>query len=400
MRINFKVTLIVFFIILLSVMLVRYEKRATKRHYCDFRVYYHTAQTFLNKGDIYFRDKEEVTPFKYSPFFAFLSCPLGLFPVKHAAMLFFIINFLSTFGLFYLSRKLFIDKPLDSKSAFFLYFLTALFAGRFILQVWDSGQINIIMYALVVLSLFLFSKGKDILGAIFLSTAILFKYTPALFIPYLILRKKNRAALWTIVFTMLWLIVPAGYVGFEKEFQYLTSWLPSISQTSLDMGSYADFKNQSFYSMFIRFLSPTEYSVNVLSLNFFQAKFLGFLGSLLLYVLAVLPKKNASPEQSKYDLALLFICLPLFNPNAWMINFAALVVPYMVLIYYLMQRGKKDFFVFICVGAAFILTSLMSQDIVGNDLENWATELSCVTVGALFLFMALVKLKFLNNKKI
>jgi len=400
MRINSKFILIVFLIVLFSGLLARHLQRAGKRNYCDFRVYYHTAQVFLNKGDIYLRDKEEITPFKYSPFFAFLVCPLGFISIKSAAALFFAINFLATIALLYWSKKLLIDEPLGSLKTFFLYFLTVLFTGRFILQVWDSGQVNIIMCALVVMSLYSFSKQKDILGALLLSLALLFKYTPAIFIPYLIFKRRFKAVGFIAIFTVLYLMLPALYVGAEKAFEYLCSWIPSVISTSLDQSSYIDFKNQSIYSMIIRFFSPTEYHVNFLQLNFFQAKILGYAVAFILYLTAFIRSSQRTSKEDYYDVALLFICLPLFNPNAWMINFVALIFPYMALMYYLMKTSRKNFFIIACVALAFILTSWMSEDLVGNALESFAEVVSSVTVGTLFLYAALVKLKFFNNRKV
>ena len=79
------------FVVLLvfAVLLVRYLDRVPKRHYCDFRVYHHAAQDFLAGKDLYFRESMDITPFKYSPFFALLVAPLGFLPIKAAAAVFF-----------------------------------------------------------------------------------------------------------------------------------------------------------------------------------------------------------------------------------------------------------------------------------------------------------------------
>ena len=44
--------------------------------------------------------------------------------------------------------------------------------------------------------------------------------------------------------------------------------------------------------------------------------------------------------------------------------------------------------------ASFVFTSFPNQELVGNALENFFDTCSTVTVGALFLVAALVKLKF------
>ena len=161
-----------------------------------------------------------VTPFKYSPFFAFCFVPLGVLPPSNQ---------------------------------FWLYGLGVVCVLRFIFLNWDSGQVVILMAVLVLGALASLSKGKNAWAGAFLAAATLIKYTPVIFLPYLIVRKQYKAVLWTLVFGAVWLLLPVLVVGFQKEMAYLASWIPSIMQTSLDQGSLTDGKNQSLISMVLRF---------------------------------------------------------------------------------------------------------------------------------------------------
>jgi hypothetical protein len=198
---------------------------------------------------------------------------------------------------------------------------------------------------------------------------------------------------WTLVFAVIWLSIPALAVGVHKEIAYLLSWIPSIMETSLDMLSYTDTKNQALFSMVIRFFSDCGQGVNVLHLTFEQGKALGYALAAFLYLSVFIPPKGKLRDQ-KLDYALLFCFLPLFNPNGWILNFVALVVPYMFLIAYLIEVKWKDLFVAACVVAGFMATSLMAQDVVGNDMQNRGELFSNVTIGTLLLVIALLKLKF------
>ena len=373
-------------------MLARYLERVPKRHYCDFRVYHHAAQVFLQRGDIYTQDDPEITPFKYSPFFAFLVSPLGLLPIKDAAGLFFILNFIFTALMFRGARKLCMGDSAPPRQVMLVYALSLFLVARYILLVWDSGQVPILICGLVLMGLYMFFKGKDVHAGALIAAAVLFKYLPALFIPYFIARKKFRAAGLTCLFIGLWLVLPALYAGWDTAVRYLGSWLPSIISTSLDHASYFDFKNQSLISMILRTLSPSELGVNILSLDFRAALMLAYAACILLYCLALIPA--GKKDTRLVDAGLLFAFMPLFNPNGWMLNFSALAFPYILLLNHLRLTRWRDRFVLACVALSFVFTSVLNQEVAGDTVENFAEAHSFVTIGALLVVVALLKLKF------
>lgn len=389
----------------------RFLHRSPKRQYCDFRAYHHVAQNFVLGEPLYVRQSMEVLPFKYSPFFALLVSPLGFLPLGPAATLFFIINFIATILLFFLSRKICIHGPPLPRQAFWTYFLSVMFMARFIVYVWDSGQVNIVMCVLVLTGLYLSQQRKDVAASLLLAASVLFKYMPALFLPYFIARKRWKAAFLTFLFLLVLLFLPvlAGGGGVRKNISDLAAWLPSIVNSSLDAGSYLNFKNQSLFSMVLRFTTYSAHPVNVLDLSFAQALKTSYVCAFLLYLLVLLPARSVKSSVSTgtagrrdtttLDYGMIFICMALFNPNGWMTNFVALAFPYVLLVSYLIRVKGRDGFVLTLVVLSFILTSWMSQDIVGNRIENLSEMFSCVTLGALFLMAALVKLKFGSMEK-
>ncbi|MFA6281665.1 MAG: glycosyltransferase family 87 protein, partial [Candidatus Omnitrophota bacterium] len=148
-------------VIVFIALFFRYMHRAPKRHYCDFRVYHATAQRFAAKEDIYSRPDESITPFKYSPTFALITSPLSLVPIKPASLIFFSINFVLLIIICRFSKKLIVKRGLTFKESVFFYFFPILFTSRFILSVFDSGQVNIMMLALVVAGLYFERKNKN-----------------------------------------------------------------------------------------------------------------------------------------------------------------------------------------------------------------------------------------------
>ena len=378
--------------------LVRYSQRAPRRHYSDWRVYYATGERFIDKEDIYSRPNEEITPFMYSPTFAMFFSLLSLIPKHPASLVFFTLNFLSVVGIFLISRKLIGAQQLTSKQFWILLFFPILFTSRFILLVWDSGQVNLIMLFLVMMSLYLLSRKKVLLSSAFMALSILVKYMPVVFLPYFFIKKQFKLVAGVLLFILLFSILPAFYVGVEQEINYLKGWLPFISDAALDLSSWVDYKNQSIYSMVLRYTMDLSayvysYSHTFLNLSFYQGLGIALVFSFVIYLLILVPRKNAG-DQSLIDYAMLLLCMALFNPNAWMTNFVVFFHVYIFLIHYVMKSPRKEAFTIAAMVTAFALSSWASESVVGNDLENLFEELSSVTIAALVLIAALLRLKF------
>ncbi|MCD4780621.1 MAG: DUF2029 domain-containing protein [Candidatus Omnitrophica bacterium] len=373
---------------------VRYSGRAPKRHYSDFRVYYATGERFLQKENIYSRPDMSITPFKYSPTFAMLFAPLSRLSKHHAALVFFSVNFLSVVVICYLSKKIIGPDALPFAKRVGLFFLSILFSSRFILLVWDAGQVNLIMLLLTLLSLYLLSRKQEMLSATALGLGVLIKYMPAVFVPYFFIRKKWKWTLYVGLAVLALLLSPGFVVGFEQGIGYLQKWLPYITETSLDKSSWYDYKNQSIFSMGLRFLTQNSpYSHSFLALSHGQAMFVSILFALGLYVLILWPVTGKKYSQA-IDYSLLLLCMALFNPNAWMLNFVPFIFVYIFLWQYLFENQFKDKVTLIFIVVSFMMTSWLSETVVSEQLESLAEELSCVTLGTLVLVAALLRLKY------
>lgn len=374
---------------------MRYYFRAPKRKYSDFRVFYTTGQQFLSKQDIYGRPDPDITPFKYSPFFAFCFIPISLLNVQSASLIFFTINFLSVILACVLSRRLVRAGPLSFGNSLLIYFLPCLFTLRFILANWDQGQVNIIMFLLTLMCLTFVEKGKDCTGAACLAAAVMIKYMPAVFIPYFLFRRKFKFVLWFGVWTAVLLMIPALYVGWQHQMEYLAQWYPQISSTSFDMVSWYHFKNQSLYSMMLRLLSSSDIQRSLFGDTVSPQQIISgvhWVGGMMLLT-AVIPKKN-NPWAAPIDYGLLFICMALFNPNAWLINFIVLLYVFILIASYLVENHFIDKFTLVMVILSFALANWFSESMVGNFWQNEIEKMSSVTVGSLILFITLLRLKY------
>ena len=372
----------------------RYSRRAPKRNYCDFRVYYATAERFIQRQDIYGRPDESITPFKYSPIFAFVLSPLSFFSQKCASLIFFTVNFLSLIGILVFSRKLIVKDKITFRQNVFLHIFTLICSFRFILQALDAGQVGIIITFLVILGLYFLEKKKDVLSSAFIAFSTMFKYTSFIFLPYFFFRKKKLVS-FILLFIIIFCLLPAVYSGISTHSNYLKSWFSSITGDSLDNSSLYDYKNQSLFSAVLRyFTAGPDYGVSLAKLSFNQGLTITLVFCAVIYFLIIFPGVNLKPKPINYSL--LFICMALFNPNAWMHNFVVLIFVYFVLFYHLLKVNFKDKVTLILVIFSFIVMSLTSESLVGNNLENLFEELSSVTLGSLALMFTLFRLKFKN----
>ncbi|MCB9747389.1 MAG: DUF2029 domain-containing protein [Candidatus Omnitrophica bacterium] len=368
--------------------IVRYSHRSEKRAYADFRVYYATAERFIQKENIYARPDESITPYKYSPMFAMIMAPLGFLSQKQASLVFFTINFVAIIAILMLAKRFFQIQDFDFKQTSILYFLSILFTSRFILLVTDSGQVGLLILLLVIGSLYLLWKDKPLSAALCLAVSIMIKYMPIIFLPYFLIKKKYKFVAATVLFLILFSFVPAVYVGFDVNLAYLKNWLPFISDASFDQGSWFDTKNQSIYSLFLRILTGISGAM-----SFQYMLLIGIFFGACIYLSAVAPLSKG--ENSYFiECSILMVCLALFNPNAWMHNYVVLVFAYMLFIYYHMKTKFQDKIGLGLMILSFVLTSWVSETMIGEKGEEFFEMYSNVTIGALILVVALLRIKY------
>jgi hypothetical protein len=374
---------------------IQYQSRAPKRHFCDYRVYYNAGKDILEGKNIYFRDKEEITPFKYSPLFAVAMAPLSIFSPKVSANIFFIINLIAILLIFRLSKKLIFFQELSPGKVSLILAIAFIMSFRFILHCLDSGQVGLLTLLLLVLGLSLITQDKKAVGALLIGLSVMIKYMPFLFVFYFLWKREFKIVLVILLSLILYCLLPAIFIGFKANFFYLKEWLPYITTTSLDQGSFAHIKNYSLWSLTEKlFPGLGSYVMILVTLLMFTVS--------LFFIL----KKHRIFTESKLagfynclDYGMLFLCLALFNPNAWPHNFVMMIFAYLLTVYYLFICNFKDKVVLALVLGSFILSSLGSESIVGNALQDIFDNYASVTIGSLLLFAALVKLKFSGVSK-
>ncbi len=217
------------------------------------------------------------------------------------------------------------------------------------------GNVNLFILFLVVTSLYLFHKSRDLSAGVLLALAIACKVTPALFVPYLLWKRAWRALAGTgIGLAVFLLIVPAGYLGFRTNMQRLGGWYHQMVEPYVFRGFVTpEHQNQSLPGLAVRMLThspsdsvwlggsvyqPTEYR-NVVDLDPFWVRML-VKGCMAMFALTVvLVCQTPSSERHGWRLAaeysLVVLGMLLFSERTWKHHCVTLLLPFAVLVYHL-----------------------------------------------------------------
>ncbi|MCM8783411.1 MAG: DUF2029 domain-containing protein [Candidatus Omnitrophica bacterium] len=354
---------------------------------------YHAGKRFVEREPIY-TFEGGISYYKYPPFYAFLISFLARLSERTAASVWFLANILFFLLLIYTLKELIIENKDEFKAYTLFYFFSVITSLRFITGNFHQGQSNILMMCLFFLGLYFFDKNRENLASFLIAFSIMIKYMTVLFLPWFLLRKKLRFLTKVIVFIIIFNLIPAIFLGWKTNWTLLKEGTCFLFKSSLDNYSLTCYPNQSLLACLNRFFSQESfYKVNLLYLPQKTVNIIFIVVAMILYLLAIIPGRKIM-----YDFSLISICIALFNPNSWRYFYIWLLPSYMILIYYLIKAEVKNKWILVSIIISFVCCSLFSEEIIGGKLADIFEIYSCVTIGALFLFLSLLRLKFLNKE--
>ena len=163
-------------------------------------------EEFQALADSIFGRSEIVYPYLYSPVLAQLFIPLTFLDYPDYFLFLFIFNVLLTFLSILLIYRLLELKEEETQLP--LVFLFLIMLGNIpLLTTIDYGQINILVFNMILLSMVLLKSDKKFISSLLLCFAIFFKIYPALFLVLFLFEKKYRYILYSIInFTIILLL--------------------------------------------------------------------------------------------------------------------------------------------------------------------------------------------------
>ena len=236
--------------------------------------------------------------------------------------------------------------------------LPAVVTIPFVFDVFDLGQPNLVLLALMLSGFWLLQRKQAWAAAAMFALAAAIKAFPIAVLPYLLWRRHWAAAVSMMAFLGIFLVlVPAPIRGYERNLSELSTWFRGMVGSSSEQGfgqrpkQNWSWKNQSLIAVTHRLTRPVNYYadeptktpsyVNLLDLDFDSANWIVLAASFLIGLgfLAVMPAQGQRTRLSNAaELGILFCLMTVASPSALQYYFLWLFFPITVLI----QRAAYD----------------------------------------------------------
>ena len=162
------------------------------------KVNIYDPQEFQELADSLFGRTIVVFPYLYWPVLAQMFTPFTLLDYSDYFLLLLVFNILITFFCLYLVYRLLDLKNRKNNLPFVFLFLT-LAVNRPLHTTLHHGQVNILVFSLILLSLLLLKNKKEFASAFFLCLAAYLKIYPVLFLAWFFFQKRYRYIFYSIV---------------------------------------------------------------------------------------------------------------------------------------------------------------------------------------------------------
>ncbi|PIQ88648.1 MAG: hypothetical protein COV72_06890 [Candidatus Omnitrophica bacterium CG11_big_fil_rev_8_21_14_0_20_42_13] len=395
---NFRIFALVFFLVSVIISIYYFTRIYQPWGTCwtDFTVFHRAGQRIAKAEAIYdLSDTAEygIDVYKYSPAFAYFMVPFTKLHMHKSVSIWYALIILLTLASLYFIKQLLIYYNRGEKLPKYFYFVTLFLILRFYLNMISRVQADFLVLFFLSLMFWLLHSKKEVFAGLSLATAVMIKLTPLIFIPYLIYRRFYKAAFASIVCGAGYLLIPAFGLGWNENIAYIKGWFNMLSVSTPDLMLW--YKNQSLASCIFRmFSNDSRVSLIVLPPQVINIIFF-LLASLMVFFVLYSCRKLIIKEGKDFayghllESSLIIICMVLFSPLAWKHTFLHLVVPVMVIFYY-MLKNKKDHLAKYALAVFFILTSVLSPDIL-KSYNEIVSLYSTITWAVIILFICLIR---------
>ncbi len=241
-----------------------------------------------------------------------------------------------------------------------LYWVAPLFMALvIILSNWGTSQVNIFIFALVVLGLDHFSRKNDHWAGILIGIATAIKLTPGLFAVYFLYKGQWKTVLWAALGGFIcWFMVLPLLLGPDHYVAVMQGWLGTLDGFVTD-GAIAEgvvgyrHTNQALEAFFYRFFTHTpadagleDFYVNILSISPQVADIIMKVAKVAIIIgLAAVCR---TPVGDRKDIRLLFefslvvIATLYISPISWLNHFVVVLLPLGALFYYMHHLNDQN----------------------------------------------------------
>ncbi len=321
----------------------------------DYPLWYWAGQQVLQGKDLYPNDPTAIFQFIYPPLSAVLLAVPAWFGKIPLYLCLSLLNVVAWWVTGQLSHAMTGSGRTPSQ---WLYFLPGFVTIGFVFDMFDLGQPNLVLLALMMYGFWLLKQDRPWMAGSMFALATAIKVFPVAVFPYLVWRRKWASLASMVVFLLVFLfVVPAPVRGFQHNVTELKTWYQGMVGSSSAKGfgqrdeQNWSWVNQSIIAVTHRLTRPINYNqddptkpvrtMNVVDISFKAANMVVLAVSVLLGLgfIAVMPPAARRTERSDAEeLGILFCLMTVASPLARQYYFLWLFFPITIL----MHRGAYD----------------------------------------------------------
>jgi hypothetical protein len=371
----------------------------------DFAGYVAVGKAFFDGRDIYL--DTPVGTNTWPPFFSLAAVPLGLLDRASpyfARIVWIALTWASIFWALDLIALLIYGKHLRLREDEHSLEITSpellvpfALTLPFIINNFELLQINMILFSLALWGLYLQARGREAAGGIALAAAASMKVMAIAFLPYLVYRKRWRAAFWMAAASLVFFFLPALFLGWAKFWEGVALW-PVALRESWGAGN----AHQSVYSMwdrilgygYIPFAVPGTFMLPLSGAR--SAKIAWEITCAIAAALGVIACRGTPRPDSRWaqvEWAIVFVAATILSPLTRKPYLVVLLLPYALL--YAAWRStdldaKTRRVLRNVMFASFVLSLPTLHDLIGKSLAVRLEMGSVVTYGSLIMLGGLL----------
>jgi hypothetical protein len=364
----------------------------------DYPLWYWAGQQVLHGKDLYPSDPNAIFNFIYPPLGAVLLAIPAWFGKVPLYVCLCLLNMVAWWFTARLSHAMTGSGRVAGQ---WLYFFSGLVTIGFVFDMFDLGQPNLVLLAIMLLGFRLLQHRRPWFAGSMFALATAIKVFPVAVFPYLLWRRQWASLASMAVFLVAFLfIVPAPVRGFQHNVAELETWYQGMVGSSSEKGfgqrdeQNWSWVNQSIIAMTHRLTRPINYNqddptkpvrtMNVVNLSFRDANLLVLVVSVVLglgFVAVMPPASRRTARSDAEELGLLFCLMTVASPLARQYYFMWLFFPVTVLMHRAAydERPRVQLWTWLTLALAGILMCL-SFPIFPRDLQAYGNNLAATSV--------------------
>ena len=316
----------------------------------DYPLWFWAGQQVLQGKDLYPQDPHAYFAFLYPPPAAILLAIPAFFGKVPLYLCLSLLNVAAWWMTAQLSNAMTGDGKVLNR---WLVVLPSVVMISFTFDMFDLGQPNLVLLALMLLGFWFLQHGRSWSSGSLFALATAIKVFPVAVLPYLLWRRQWASAASMAIFLVVFLIViPTPVRGFQHNLSELKTWYQGMVGSSSEAGfgkrddQNWSWMNQSIISLTHRLTRPVDYNqdnpnnapayMNLLDLDFKTANLIVLGVSLIIglgFVAVMPPRQRRTPRSDAEELGILFCLMTVASPLARQYYFIWLFFPLTVLIH-------------------------------------------------------------------